>query len=234
MVRLSVISRQLPVISKQLPVSSKQLPVSSKQFLVTSKQLSVNSKLLAGVVLVCVFCLCGCESFRFAATEVQKENAWRHRQVCEAASEHAVDEDASEVLCGLTAMAADQSAAFVVDYGVPRELPEFEDVDTMLENGSVVAAAAKEDAARRPDVWTVADNALELGVALAGLVGGVYGVRAAGYLKTAREKSRALQEIVEGNELFKQLWPEQAERFKEAQAKQSATTKRLVTDAKAG
>ena len=211
-----------------------RLSVISKQFSVSSKKFLVTSQWLTGIMLSVVFCLCGCGSFRFAATDAQKENAWRHRQVCVAASEQAADEDASEVLCGLTALAADQSAAFVVDYGVPRELPEFEDVDTMLENGSVVAAAAKEDAARRPDVWVLADSAMELGIALAGLVGGVYGVRAAGYLKTAREKSRALQEIVQGNELYKQLWPEQAERFKEAQAKQSATTKRLVTDAKVG
>ena len=66
----------------------------------------------------------------------------------------------------------------------------------------------------------------------AGLVGGVYGIRIAGYLKQAREKSKALKEIVTGNELFKQLYPEQADRFKESQQKQSPATQKLVTELK--
>ena len=69
---------------------------------------------------------------------------------------------------------------------------------------------------------------MELGIALVGWFGGVYGIRIAGYLRTAREKSKALKEIVQGNELFKQLWPEQADRFKEAQRKQSPATKKIV------
>ena len=76
--------------------------------------------------------------------------------------------------------------------------------------------------------------ATELGIAIAGLVGGVYGIRIAAYLRAAREKSKALKEIVAGNELFKQIWPEQADRFKEAQRKQSAVTKKIVTAARTG
>ena len=87
---------------------------------------------------------------------------------------------------------------------------------------------------RKPDVWVLADGAMELGIALAGLVGGVYGLRIAGYLKQAREKSKALKEIVAGNELFKQLWPGQAYRFKESHRKQSPPTQRIVTQLKAG
>ena len=114
------------------------------------KQLSVIS-------LLALLCLCGCEGFRYAATEAQKENA-----------------------------------------------------------------------------WVLAEGAMELGIAIAGLVGGVYGIRIAAYLRAAREKSKAIKEIVEGNELFKQLWPEQADRFKEAQRKQSAATKKIVTQLKVG
>ena len=66
------------------------------------------------------------------------------------------------------------------------------------------------------------------------LLGGVYGLRIAGYLKQAREKSKAIKELVAGNELFKQLWPEQADRFKDAQRKQSPPTKAIVTQLKAG
>jgi hypothetical protein len=87
---------------------------------------------------------------------------------------------------------------------------------------------------RKPDVFELADGVMELGIAIAGLVGGIYGIRIAAYLRAAREKSKALKEIVAGNELFKQLWPEQADRFKEAQRKQSAATKKIVTAVRTG
>jgi len=169
----------------------------------------------------------GCDGLRFAATEAQKQNAWLHRQVCAAAADTAEDENSSEKLCGLTTLAAEQSDAFVIDTGLPESIPA-------LSNAETVAISAAIDAARRPDVWTLADNALELGIALAGLVGGVYGVRIAGYLKTARDKSKALKEIIDNNELFKQLYPEQVGRFKQAQQKQSPATQQLVTQLRTG
>ena len=53
-----------------------------------------------------------------------------------------------------------------------------------------------------------------------GGVGGVYGFRISGYfLRTARAKSKAIKEIVQGNELCKQLWPEQADRSNRGPAK---------------
>lgn len=202
-----------------------------------SQQLSVIQRWhlqsqLVGVLLV-LFCLSGCDSLRFAATEAQKQNAWLHRQVCTSAADTAEDEKASQQLCGLTALAAQQSDAFVTDYGLPQSPKLPSDVDTLLAEGPAVATAAQTDAAKRPDVWTLADSALELGIALAGLVGGVYGVRIAGYLKTTRDKSKALKEIIDNNELFKQLYPEQADRFKETQQKQSPATRKLVSAVKA-
>lgn len=186
------------------------------------------------VCLLAVLCLCGCDGLRFAATEAQKENAWLHTRVCEKASAVAVDAAVSTQLCDLTELAAAQSKAFVIDYGLPQEMSAADSVETLLSEGGVAAAAAKVDSAVKPDVWTLADSAMELGIALAGLVGGVYGVRVAGYLKTAREKSEALKEIVGGNELFKQLYPEQWDRFKQAQQKQSPSTRQLVAAAKTG
>ncbi len=206
-----------------------------------SQQLSVISVFI-GIAL----CLGGCDGFRYAATEAQKQNAWLHERVCTAAAETAVGENASARLCGLTELAAEQSAAFVIDYGLPASLAGLSaQADLGSQNPlppsgfaggelNAVLMQAKADAARRPDMWTLADHAMELGVALAGLLGGVYGVRVAGYLKTAREKSAALKEIVTGNELFKQLYPEQAERFKESQRNQSPATRTLVTGLKTG
>ena len=43
------------------------------------------------------------------------------------------------------------------------------------------------------DTWDIADSALELGIAVAGLFGGVYGIKVAGFLKQARGKSDALR-----------------------------------------
>jgi hypothetical protein len=218
---------------------------------VDSQQLSVSSKQLGviGFFMGVLLCFCGCAEFRYAATEAQKENAWLHERVCAMAAETAVGENTSAQLCGLTELAHAQSTAFVMDYGLPQSLTgQSSQADLGSENplppsgysplagGELndILAQAKADSARRPDVWSLADHAMELGIALAGLVGGVYGVRIAGYLKTAREKSAALKEIVTGNELFKQLYPEQASRFKEAQQQQSATTQKLVTELKAG
>ncbi len=78
----------------------------------------------------------------------------------------------------------------------------------------------------------MADGVMELGIGLAGLLGGVYGIRATQFLKQTREKSAALKEIIEGNELFKQSNPSQAAAFKDAQAGQSAQTRKIVTEVK--
>jgi len=202
----------------------------------------VNSGKMSAIGAAVAILLSGC-GLRYAATEAQKQNAWVHAKVCSAAAYTATDEGASGQLCGLTSLAAEQSEAFVLDYGLPEQMhgqAELErgtrlsddEVEALLADGSAIAEAARVDSMERPDVWSVADGAMDLGIALAGLLGGVYGVRAAGFLQQARDKARALKEIVAGNELFKQLYPEQAERFKEAQAKQSATTRTIVTELK--
>jgi len=198
------------------------------------KQLRINHQHLSMVVFLSLLWLCGCDGLRYAATEAQKQNAWLHRQVCATAAETAEAENASPDLCGLTNLAAQQSDAFVIDYGLPSTPTIHSDIDTLLAEAPAVAAAAQIDAAQKPDVWTLADSALELGIALAGLIGGATGVRIAGHLKTAREKSKALKEIVENNELFKHRYPEQAERFKQTQQKQSPATQKIVTQLKSG
>ena len=181
-----------------------------------------------------VMCLAGYGQFRFAATEAQKQNAWTHHRTCQLTQQAARDENTSPALTGLTTLAAQQSEAFVLDYGLPRERPAMEDVETVLAQAPAIAQQAASDAQRRPDAWVLTDAAMELGIGAAGLLGGVYGLRIAGFLKRAKEKGQALKEIVEGNELFKQLSPTAAADFKQAHANQSAVTRTLVTGIKSG
>ena len=77
--------------------------------------------------------------------------------------------------------------------------------------GLSVTEQARVEALERPDPWEVADHFMELGLALAGIVGGVYGSRVARTLQTARQKSQALKEVVQGNQLFKKDNPKAAE-----------------------
>jgi len=75
---------------------------------------------------------------------------------------------------------------------------------------------------------------LELGIALAGLFGGVYATRIGKFLQNAKAKSNALKEIVLANEIFKKTNPDSAEAFKDAQRNQSPLTKQIVAEAKSG
>ncbi len=184
------------------------------------------------MMVMAVLCIGGCGAVRTAATEAQKQNAWAHWRTCELTEQTAQQEAASPTLRELAALTAQQSEAFVLDYGLPKETPAMETVQAVLERGPALARQAAVDAQRKPDAWAMADGALELGIGLTGLIGGVYGLRLATFLKQAKQKGDALKEIVEGNELFKQLCPTAADQFKQAHANQSAETKRLVTETK--
>lgn len=181
------------------------------------------------MALATVIGISGC---RLAATEAQRQNAWGHWRACGLAQEAARDEKASEGLVNLTGLAMQQSEAFVLDYGFPRQRPQMETVEAAIANGTPLAQQATADAQRKADAWAMADAAMELGMGLAGLLGGVYGVRIAAFLAQARQKSNAVKEIVEGNELFKQLCPTATAEFKQAHANQSAATRVLVTETK--
>ncbi len=111
--------------------------------------------------------------------------------------------------------------------------PETENVEQILsEKNNVITSHSRTEAISRPDPWDVADHLLEMGIAIAGLAGGVMSSRVIGGLKTAQQKSRALREIVHGNELFKKNNPIMTDDFKQAQQNQSDSTRRLVTEMK--
>lgn len=177
----------------------------------------------------------GCESLRFAPSEGQKQNAWLHNRTTMMTAEAAEDENASRELQALTGLGELQSRAFVSYFGLPKEFPQAETAEEILaESNFGLARSALAQSGERPDAWQLADSTLELAIGVAALAGGVCGTRATRFLKQARAKSKALKEIIEGNELFKRANEQQAVAFKEAQKNQSSTTRQLVAQVKTG
>jgi len=171
----------------------------------------------------------GCEGLRFAPGEKQRQNAWLHNRTAEVAADRARRENVSEPLRALTELSARQSGAFVSYFGLPKELPAADTVEQILgESNSAITEAALRQSRQRPDLWQSADSAFELGIGLFALLGGVYGTRAVRFLTQARDKSRALKEIIRGNELFKRRNAQAKDAFKLAQQNQSAVTRQIV------
>ena len=184
-------------------------------------------------IVLLSFALAGCDSLRFTPSEQQKQNAWLHNKTAGLAAETAKQEQTSEKLQTLTDLSEEQSRAFVSYYGLPEEFPKAETVEDVLGEASrAITQAAISESAQRPDAWQVADSALELGIAVCGLFGGVFGVGAVQFLKDARTKSQALQEIISGNELFKKQNASAVVAFKSAQSSQSPQTRQIVAGMK--
>jgi len=185
------------------------------------------------VAVVFMVLLAGCGGLRFAPGEVQKQNAWLHNRTAQMAADAARTEDTSSELQGLTELCEVQSRAFTADYGLPAQFPPADTVDAILaESNQQLAGLALAEARQRPDVWDLADGVIDLGIAVAALFGGVYGVKVARFLKEARTKSKALREIIAGNELFKRQHTNSAQAFKEAHRNQSPQTRQLVVQMK--
>ncbi len=185
------------------------------------------------IVIVACLILTGCETLRFAPTEQQKQNAWLHERTTQFAADTARQEDSSDKLRALTGLSQLQSRAFTVYYGLPKELPAADTADEILAESNIeLARQALSESHERPDAFELANAALELAIGLSALLGGMYGTRAVRFLKDARAKSKALQEIITGNELFKKQNTEQAAAFKQAQMHQSPETRQLVAQIK--
>lgn len=190
-------------------------------------------KILAVLILLC-FLLAGCESLRFAPSEAQKQNAWMHNRTAIVAAEAARAEATSEELQALTQLNEVQSRAFSSYFGLPKKFPPAETAQDLLRQSNwQLAHAALTKSVERPDPWQLADSMFEVAIGISALLGGVYGTKAAKFLKTARAKSKALQEIVAGNELFKKEHQAHASAFKEAHKSQSPQTRQLVVEMKA-
>lgn len=198
-------------------------------------------KMLAVVVTVGMLFCAGCESLRFAPSETQKQNAWLHNRTAEITAQTAKSENTSAKLQDLTKLSELQSRAFVSYTGLPKEFPQAETAEDVLSQSNwQLAQVASAESAERPDTWQVADSALELAIGICALFGGVYGTRAVRFLKDAQTKSKALKEIIEGNELFKKqatLLPNDKPAvlaFKEAHKDQSPETRQIVAEMKTG
>ena len=179
------------------------------------------------------FLLAGCDSLRFAPTEVQKQNAWLHNRTTIIATETAKTEDTSEKLQALTQLSELQSRAFSSYYGLPKEFPQADSAEEILSQSNwQLTRTALRQGADRPDAWQVADSMLELGIGICALLGGVYGTRAVRFLRETKTKSKALQEIITGNELFKRQNQSQTTAFKQAHKSQSSQTRQIVAQMK--
>ncbi len=200
------------------------------------RKLSQTHKYLTGFglnIIAGVLLLTGCESLRLGVNEGQKENAWLHNRTAAAAAQVAEAQEASAELRDLTELSELQSQAFTAYFGSPREYPAAQTLDDILdESNRQLARGAITDSKARPSPWDVADAGLELGIGIFAILGGVYGTKAAKFLKDARAKSKAMKEIITGNELFKSANQTQTQAFKQAHATQSPETKQIVTQMK--
>jgi hypothetical protein len=177
--------------------------------------------------------MAGCNRLRLAPNEQQKQNAWLHNRTTSVVATMAADEQVSDDLQALTQLSQVQSQALAAYCGEPTEYPAAETPNDILsESNWQLATAALANSAERPEFWSVADTLLETAIAIAALFGGVFGTRVVQFLQDAREKSQALKEIIEGNELFKEQNPSSVEAFKEAQSEQSSETRQLVAASK--
>ena len=195
-----------------------------------------NSKSLKTIVFIYA-CMClvltGCNSLRFAPTEAQKQNAWLHNRTAIITAEKARAEDTSLKLQVLTQLGEVQSRAFSSYCGLPKEFPPAETAEDILaESNFQLAGTALQESAKRLDPWQVADSMLEMGIGICALLGGVYGTRAVRFLKDTRGKSKALKEIIAGNEQFKKQNQTQTAAFKQAHKNQSPQTRQFVAQMK--
>jgi len=191
--------------------------------------------ILTAIILTLVsFLTLGCEGIRFAPGQVQKQNAWLHARTAAVAADTAKEEDASTKLQSLTRLSEIQSRAINSYYGQPSEFPQAGTAEEILNKSNFqLARTALRDSSERPGAFALADSMLEVAIGVCALMGGVYGAGAVRFLKQARTKSHALQEIIAGNELFKRQNPIYIPAFKTAHKDQSPQTKAIVAQTKA-
>jgi len=188
-----------------------------------------RSCILMVVWIIVITTASGCDNLRFAPKEIQKQNAYLHNRTIQAAVVKSQKEESSPTLRKLISQAEKQSEVVLAYYGMPREIPDCQKVEDILnEENTSLTNHAYIEASQRPDPWDLADHLLEMSIALSGIAGGVFGGKLMRSLKLARQKSQALREIITGNERFKQQNPVSTTSFKQAHQGQSEATRTIV------
>ncbi len=170
--------------------------------------------------------LTGCHNLRFVPNQAQKQNAFLHHRTAMLTAVTAREQNCSERLKDLTDLSEHQSRAFVTYFGLPEELPK---EDIAIEDAFSLADRAAVDSAKRPDLFDVTEASLELAIAVSALFGGLYASKIIAFCKDAKQKTKALREIVTANQTLKNTNAEIANAFKIAHKNQSPATKQLVT-----
>lgn len=179
------------------------------------------------MAVMVVFCA-GCESIglRNTATESQKQVAW-HGHL----SAMAVEKEGTGPHSPAAKKLVQATQVALTDTGLPKN-PNIVDYET-------TAAQAQKDAALKPTTEQ-AFQAVEQGLSLAAELAIVFGVggtsigglKLAEWIKKARQKSDALKEIVQNNELLKKADAAAYTAMKNAQRNQTEKTKQVVAAVK--
>lgn len=179
------------------------------------------------VVLVLLVLTCGCQQglgLRWEPTENIKESAELTNDLA-----RKVNNEGTEPKSPAGQKLVQGTQALLSYVGRPRVTPDPEQFET-------VTIQAQADAAQRPDAFQLIDSTLDLAIAIGLLLptGGAAGIgvsKVIKFAKTAKEKSTALKEIIQGNELFKETAaPEVKQAFAAAQDKKQVSndTKLIV------
>lgn len=191
----------------------------------TKIKLTLSLLLIAFVLLF----IAGCQTsqLRFAPTEPQKQIAFQGYLNAQRIATDGTFGGSPAALQNL------QASQVAFNYIGPPANPVITDYSTTY-------AQAAADANSRPtvtDISQAVDEGLSLATELAILFGvggcGFGGKKLLDWIKLAKQKNKALKEIIDNNELFqKTAEPKAIKQFKNAQTKQSKETKVLVTEIK--
>ena len=178
----------------------------------------MKTGIVTSVLLTVLIAIGGCEEpLRFAPSQAQKQAALLTADIAKA-----VEQKGTEPASPASKKLVQGTRAMAIYMGTPKMPADPDEFDT-------VVSQAEQEAFERPDPWKVADHLLELGIGVAAIVGGGTGTVVVNKLKKLRQKSKALEEVVKGNELLKK----NGTTFKEAHSKQSPGTKAIVAEIRA-